>query len=306
MRLPFLATTACLSIAAFGCSANVSGSSEAADAADAPSSTTAVVMVERTSVGATLPAAETSRGEAVARFMRVRSTTGASPVDGEEALRIVGADLDFPALGTCVSVSRRAVRTIGTSTVQLLDVGSVSLEANGLHTSLSARQVPDVVDIVSGVVYARAADAELMPASTPYTLHVAGTPEQDIAGFTIAAHAPGEPELRIADQDARAGSVVLGVSDPVFLVWDQGDAGDVIYVDITATNTLDAPRMPTIRCAFADTGSATLATTAFAAGDEGTLSVHRLHRESFRAPGITSGEVRFDFARMVTFTRAAR
>jgi hypothetical protein len=33
------------------------------------------------------------------------------------------------------------------------------------------------------------------------------------------------------------------------------------------------------------------------------LAVHRLHREAFSARGVDPGEVRFDFARVVSFVR---
>ena len=37
--------------------------------------------------------------------------------------------------------------------------------------------------------------------------------------------------------------------------------------------------------------------------EEGQVSVHRLHRESFKAKGIEPGEIRFDVAHVVTFKR---
>ena len=45
------------------------------------------------------------------------------------------------------------------------------------------------------------------------------------------------------------------------------------------------------------------ARAAFGALEEGTLAVHRLHREAFHARGVEPGEVRFDFARVVAFAR---
>jgi hypothetical protein len=37
--------------------------------------------------------------------------------------------------------------------------------------------------------------------------------------------------------------------------------------------------------------------------DDASLAVHRLHREGFRVRGVDPGEVRFDFARVVSVTR---
>jgi hypothetical protein len=42
---------------------------------------------------------------------------------------------------------------------------------------------------------------------------------------------------------------------------------------------------------------------ALASAEYGTIAVHRLHHEAFRAHGVDPGEVRFDFARVVSFVR---
>ena len=69
-------------------------------------------------------------------------------------------------------------------------------------------------------------------------------------------------------------------------------------MDIGATSAA-----PATRCLFDDGGHATLEASAFGALEDGTIAVHRLHREAFHARGIDPGEVRFDFARVVSFVR---
>jgi hypothetical protein len=274
-----LAIAAVLSLAAFGCSANVSATPDVADA-DANARTAAVIVVERT-VG------EGARGEATARFMRMRDPNTA------EALRVVGATVDFPALGTCLSLAslgtmatQNAASAPATPSVQLVHVGSVSLEANGLATSLSARQIPDVVDLVSGVVYARATEPDLLPARARYVLHVSGA--ADAEPFSVAAHAPADlAEVRVATAPSS-----------IDLAWEAGSLDDMVYVDIVSAAD---SKMPTVRCAYGDSGHATLAGALVP--DEATLSIHRLHSEHFRARGIDSGEMRFDFAKVVAFSR---
>lgn len=283
-------TTAVVALAAFGCSANVSASPEQADA-EAGGPTAAVVVVQRTS-------GDGARTEAVARFMRLRGRA-----DQAEALRVVGAAVDLPALGSCFSLtSVSSGATASTAdpapSVQLLDVGAVSMEANGLQTPLFPRQVPDVVDLVSGVVYARAADAELLPARGRYVLHVGGGTEAD--GFVVTATAPGDlADLRVAGQDARAVSMGAGASAE--LTWEPGANDDAVFVDVNAAAIPNAARMPTIRCAFPDAGHATIAAALLP--DDGTLTIHRVHRERFRARGVDAGELRFDFAKVVSFAR---
>jgi hypothetical protein len=273
-----LATAAVLSLAAFGCSANVSATPDVADA-DANARTAAVIVVERT-VG------DGARGEATARFMRMRDS------HTDEALRVVGATVDFPALGTCLSLAtlgtKSSVGAASAPSVQLVHVGDVSLEANGLATSLSARQIPDIVDLVSGVVYARATEPDLLPARARYVLRVSGA--SDAEPFTIAANAPAD----LADVR------VVPSASAIDLTWEPGGADDMIYVDIVASGEGSA-KMPTVRCAFGDAGRATLAGALVP--DDATLSVHRLHTERFRARGIDSGEMRFDFAKIVAFSR---
>jgi hypothetical protein len=279
MRL-LLPATAVLGLAAFGCSATVSATPEQGDA-EAASQTAALVTVQRTDV---------ARSEAVARFMRIRGRQ-----DAAEALRAVGGAVDLPALGTCVSLASVAsANATPTPSVQLLDVGSVSMEANGVQTALFARQVPDVVDVVSGIVYARAAEAEMLPARTRYTIRVGGAADAD--AFVVEATAPADlADLRVSGQDARA--VALAPGAAADLAWSAGAADDLIYVDINGSSLAGS----TLRCAFADTGSASVAAALLP--DEGSLAIHRLHRERFHTGAIDGGEVRFDFAKVVSFSR---
>jgi hypothetical protein len=297
MRLPLLTLPVAIAALA-GCATNVSATGEAADA-EASTTATAVVVVERTV--STAGAGESTRAEAVARFVRMRS----GAVD-DDALRMVGAAVDFPALGSCAQLpslpsargSAAPVRAIA-----LVDVGAVTVESGGVKTSLVPRQLPDVADVVSGVVYAaRPSDAALPPRGK-YLLRAAGSAELDVAPFVVSAAAPGEPsELRIAGQDARAAAgVAIAASAPVELTWEAGAPDDSIYVDVAGAAT--TPALPTVRCLFTDSGRASIPAAAFGGIDDGALTVHRLHREAFHVRGVDPGEVRFDFARVVAISR---
>jgi len=277
---------ALLTVLTAGCSANVVPSAEATDAEASASTSVAVVAVERSAVAG--PAGDVARAEAVVRVVRARS----GAVD-EDALRMVGATLDVPALGACAptaAVGRSAGRA-----VQLVDVGVVTLEAGGASTTLLPRRLPDVADLVSGIVYARTADGETMPARGRYDLRVAGTRGE--AGFTVSATAPGDlSDVRVAGRDARSGLVSLAPNSPVDVTWEPGAAEDVVYVDVVAA-------AGALRCAFVDAaGHGTVAAASLAGMEEGTLAIHRLHREPFRGR-VEAGEVRFDFGRVLAFTR---
>jgi hypothetical protein len=293
MRFAVAATSFCLAVAGLtGCTTSVSVSGEAADA-EVSSSATAIVVVEGTAAN------EGTRAEAVARFVRSRGG-----VVDDEALRMVGAAVDFPAVGSCAAVTARGASQA--RAVMLLDVGGVSLATGDTRTSLQARQLPDVADLVSGVVYsARAGDGlptrrgEGLPSRSAYVLRVEGSQELDVAPFVVSATSPGEPsDVRVAGEDGRSGAVAITPGAPVPITWEAGVPEDNVYVDVGAASS-----GPSFRCLFADGGRASVPASAFASFEYGTVAVHRLHREAFRAHGIDRGEVRFDFARVVSFVR---
>ncbi|HTQ46362.1 MAG TPA: hypothetical protein VMI75_26580 [Polyangiaceae bacterium] len=270
--------------AALGCTGAVAG----ADGVDAEpvSRTNAVVAVERTS-----DTAEGVQAQASARFLRVSAATST-----DEALSAVGASLDLPAVGTCAAVETlqqaRASAGAPAPVVELVDVGTVSIQAAGGETLLWPRQLPDVTDVVSGVVYARAAaDPSALPPSERYLVRVGGP---GLAPLEMAAWAPGPADdIRVAGEDA--GQVVASGAT-IDLSWAATSAGDdLVYVDVSPHD---------VRCVFADTGSASLSTVFL--DEQGSLVVHRLHREwtsGWATHGIETAEVRFDFARHVGYTR---
>jgi hypothetical protein len=266
--------------AALGCAGTVSGA-DSVDA-EATATTAAVVSVERTT-----DPSDGSRAQASARFIRV-----AAPSSADDALRAIGAALDLPARGACASVASLADGATPTQpapVVELVDVGAVSLEAAGVELRLLPRQLPDVTDVVSGVVYARGADPALLPAATRYVVHVAGSPS--LGAFDLTATAPSDPaEVRIAGENPAGNLVVSGAAVDVTAVPDGSD--DLVYVDVRPNG---------VRCVLDESGHAAVSAVFF--DDAGTLVVHRLHREGLRARGVDSGEVRFDFARSVAYAR---
>jgi hypothetical protein len=178
-----------------------------------------------------------------------------------------------------------------------VDVGAVSLEVSGRETRLVPRQLPDVTDVVTGVVYARAADATLFPSASRYLVHVAGGP--DVDPFEVWATAPADPaDVHIAGEDP-ANGLVVATGGPVDITWTPDMTSDSLYVDVQPA---------AIRCAL-DNGQHSAdapgkaALPASLVDEAGTLVVHRVHRESLVARGLEGGEVRFDFSRSVAYQR---
>ena len=282
MRLSVLALFPVLP-AALGCAGAVSGTSDGVDA-EAITTTSAVVAIERTA-----DSAEGSRAEASARFIRV-----VAPSSADDALRAIGASLDLPASGSCASLTSLASSPATQApVVELLDVGGITLQVDGVETRLGARQLPDVTDVVSGVVYARATDPSLLPTSMRYVIHVAGG--EGLEPFDVNAAAPGDPgDVRIAGEDVPGTLVATGTT--VDLSWPaEADlAEDVVYVDVRPNG---------VRCVLdgATAGHGSVSTLFL--DDTGTLVVHRLRRQALAARGVDSGEVRFDFARTIVYVR---
>jgi hypothetical protein len=277
-----------LSAPALGCTGAVSAPAGPGDA-ERSTTTSAFVLVER-SVGSTAsPRAETS-----ARFVRIPA--GASTRD---ALRTIGAAVELPARGSCATAASLAEATApaeAAPVVELLDVGAVALEANGRETRLMPRQLPDVTDVVSGVVYARAADPALVPPATKYVVHVGGG--LDVEPFDVSATAPADPaDVHLAGEDATSG-LSLAPGAPVDLAWTAEAMDDVLYVDVQPSG---------YRCtledgtAAGDHGRASI--PAALVDDAGTVVVHRVHRESQPVRGLESTEIRFDFSRSVAYAR---
>ncbi|HEX3772236.1 MAG TPA: hypothetical protein VHV30_15275 [Polyangiaceae bacterium] len=260
---------------------------------DAEATTTSAVVIVERSVDETAG----TRAETSARFVRVPAS--ASLID---ALRTIGAAVDLPAPSSCASVAAlantgAAVARVAAAEVELADVGAVSLEASGHETRLLPRQIPDVTDVVSGVVYARAGEPALFPASTRYVVHVAGG--ADVDPFDVTATAPADPsDVKVAGDDGTTG-VTVATGSPIELSWAADGSDDALYVDVQPAG---------FRCALADGAGAADAQLhasipAALLDEAGSLVVHRVHREALAARGIETGEVRFDFSRSLPYVR---
>ena len=293
MRLD-LWTALLLSAPILGCTGAVSDPASAGDA-ETSTTTSAVVIVER-AVGSSGGAARADRAETSARFVRVLA-----PSSTRDALRIIGASLDLPARASCASIAGLASGVAPAAgpapVVELLDVGAVSLETNGSETRLVPRQLPDVTDVVSGVVYARSADPILFPAGSRYVVRVSGGPEVD--PFEVSAAAPADPTDVKASGDEGPAGLVVPAGSAVELTWPAEATDDVLYVDVQPA---------AFRCTLEDglgaAGDRTRASVPAALIDDaGTLVVHRVHREALVARGLESGELRFDFSRAIPYTR---
>ena len=198
-------------------------------------------------------------------------------------------------------------------------MGRVSLETTGGTTSLVPRQLPYVTDVVTGTVYARAVEAPALPAAAPYVVHVAGAGE--VAGFDVFANAPQDAsDIAIAQETAPGKITAGGASVDFSWVVGQvvqlglsgqpgtataGSDGDVLYVEVQPAGVRCT--LGTASVSGGSAGHASITTSLL--DDAGSLVVHRVHAQPLDAlpqpgaRGVDGGELRFDFARVVAYTR---
>lgn len=244
---------------------------------------TAVVEVERTAG----PGDSSHNDTVAARVVRVKQG-----VVDDSALRIAGVGNDIPAPGGPCFVPAEIPLAIQGRNVELLDIGQVTManDANGTGaTVLGPRVMPDPAGVVSGYFYSSRSNDAFIPGNRLALRSSGGADLPD--GFNVNVNAPRELEgLR----------AIFANDGSLDVAWDAADADakDVVVADLLAP----APHVA-LRCAASDTGHLVVAGAALTSVDAGTLSVHRLHKESFKAKGIEPGEVRFDVAKVITFTR---
>ena len=267
----------------WGCTTDVT---DASPLEASTSAVTAVVSVESVSY-ATEDAAP--HATAVARFIKTREGAVDAPT-----LAMLGADDDLPALGTC---SASTTSANGARAVELLDFGAVSIETAESTTVLTPRLVPDVTDFISGVVYGARFEGTNAPMQGPMSIRVDGRADDSFAISITDAHAP---EGVAFDGEPFDMSSPLAFGGPLDLVvtWTAEPGDDVVYFDVDGGGGEHAT------CAYSDLGTATLPASLFAR-DGGTLTMHRLHRETVVARHIDDGEARFDFARVYAFAKAS-
>lgn len=288
-----------LGSAVLGCS--LSAVPDAADA-EAGASQAALVTLERTADGA--------RVDVVARVVRAHG----APLD-EAALQLAGLGDALPPLGTCAPVDGLGLSSglsggSASRNLELLELGGVALEVGDFRAPLLARHVPDPAGVLSGVVYNARISPEgaglLAPraAVTVRAQATAGDPEG--AAFVATVTVPRDvTDVRLAGQDPRELSAVGAVE----LTWSadgEDPSSSMVGLEVRPT---DAARTA-YRCAFADTGRASLPAVVLVA-DEGALVLHRVQRERFRLEGHSAarqpeGEIRFDAVRVLAYHRERR
>jgi hypothetical protein len=77
------------------------------------------------------------------------------------------------------------------------------------------------------------------------------------------------------------------------IAWKAQPAADLVYIELASTE--DGP-LERVRCSFPNDGHALITATMLPKASAQSIAIHLVHREAVVAPGIDSGEIRFDSA----------
>lgn len=124
-------------------------------------------------------------------------TRGISADQALEALDVWRPYTDL-AIDVCALSNAQSPSGEERVSLELLDVGPITVETHDSLAVLEARRLPDIWDGVSGVVYGteRGFDSEVI--TVPYqlaTTYTVSAPGAEISGFSVELEAPEVPEI---------------------------------------------------------------------------------------------------------------
>jgi hypothetical protein len=262
------------------------------DVADANGALTqGLVVVERSIAEGAAPQTNVS-----AKFMRLSAAA-----DPDLAERVVGSTFERPAAGDCLTLDAAADEAAPSlsalGSVELLDVGDITVRTGDVEMPLAARAFPDVGDLIFGVFYTSRDAASELPAPARYLFESSGSAL--LERFSFDADAPAGPEdVRIGELSL-ADDALLEEGVSALVRWRADgpqDVTDRVYVDVIAASGA------AVRCAFMDEGRGVIPGAMLRAQSLGslpasvTVAVRRVREAAFAASGMDLGEVRFDLS----------
>ena len=187
-----------------------------------------------------------------------------------EALRASGGLFELPEIDQCIAFSHLGEgRGEAGRSIELVAAGTTLVTQGERVVELSPRSIPDVSDVVSGVVYSKSVALE-----------------PGAALVQLAGTEPLTVEIPTDLEDLELPS--LEGDNDVVLRWRAG-GGALVVVDVHSVSA------GSFRCAMRDSGSASLERAMF--GNDGTVVVRRLaHFEAEREA----------FQRVLVFAEASR
>src|SRR5260221_14047074 len=118
--------------------------------------------------------------------------------------------------------------------VDLIAVGEVALEASQTRATLAARAFPDVVDLVSGVVYTtRDLVADPLPEQGVYAFKISGSPA--LAPMALEGRAPGPVDDLLVDGLPLTGQATALPRQNLFVPWKPHPGGELVHLYLACT-----------------------------------------------------------------------
>ena len=191
---------------------------------------------------------------------------------------------------------RRLTSTTG-ATIELADVGDLSVEYSGEKITLPTQTFPDLLRVIDGVTYVADDKRGLRfePAQT-YTVHSSGTDE--VTRFDVVLDAPEDlGDVALDGVSPAEQTPVVRRGAPLTITWEGGGGyGD----EVIATVSWSSMGLPlSMSCRMRDDGSFVVPAEMTAAlqdplvAGEAEMTVSRVRQTAFRATGLDSGELSF-------------
>lgn len=232
---------------------------------------------------------------ATAQFVRY------SAMGREQVVRLLALPLDpghdLPALDRCRThdlsidlAEDAAMETEEQGYVELMEAGDLEVKANGHRVILLPRHFPGLLPFISGVVYSEAQTTLLSDRAHPVDTSSRGG--ESVGAFAARVESPQLPVLnRLAGQGPTPNLVLQG-GKPLDLSWQapsrQGKR--VTYLELRFSH---GERHQVLRCRLKDDGAFQVpASHLTQARGRMTLSLNRMQRASFSAPGLEHAELR--------------
>ncbi|MCK9458064.1 MAG: hypothetical protein M0R80_00095 [Proteobacteria bacterium] len=183
------------------------------------------------------------------------------------------------------------------ATIELADVGNLSVEFAGERITLPTQTFPDLLHVIDGVTYVADERSGLRfdPAES-YTVHASGTDE--VARFDVVLDAPEDlGEVTIDGVSPADQTPIVRRGAPIAIAWEGGGGyGD----EVIATIRWSGMGLPqSISCRMRDDGLFVVPGDATAAlqdplvSGEAEMTVSRVRQTAFRAKGLASADLSF-------------
>ncbi len=211
----------------------------------------------------------------------------------------INLDMDSCTPPEAVFEGAPRVYPVDETTIELLDVGNLSVSYEHANRPVPTRTFPDLLKVIVGVIYATdESKGVLFNPGVEYTIKAMGTDE--VEPFRVTLEAPdelGDITVNGTLPEDRMPLIVRG--ETVDLTWEGSGGGDEIIATFSAIS-MGTPW--TMTCRMRDDGEFSIpARLTEALPDPLTVSdeemmLSRVRQMTFRSEGLSSGSFKFEIS----------